>query len=232
MLGGLVGQADGGMLTAPGMLHPWRDVLEGLRIVVHHVQLRTITVVTATINLAVAAALVVLVLDAVRPGPLGLSRPAYGVLLACFALSGIVGATISDRVTRWVGRGRLLGIAVLALAAGMALPGLLANAVVVGAGLALAGVGGALYNVTTVSFRQRIIPSTQLGRATAAYRLAALGAQPLGAALGGMAAAHVGLRGTFIGAGILIVLTTVGLPLVSETRLANAERTATAACPQ
>lgn len=214
----------------PGMINSSRDVFEGIRIVVHHVQLRTITFVTATINLAVAAVLVVLVLYAVRPGPLGLSRPEYGVLLTCFALGGIVGATISERVTRWVGRGRLLVIAVLALAAGMALPGLLANGVVVGAGLAMAGVGGALYNVTTVSFRQRIIPSRQLGRATAAYRLAALGAQPIGAALGGIAATNFGLRETFIGSGILIVLTTIGLPLVSETRLANAERAVTG-CP-
>ena len=46
------------------------------------------------------------------------------------------------------------------------------------------GVTIMLWNITTVSFRQRVTPDHLLGRVNSAYRLVAWGTRPLGAALG------------------------------------------------
>lgn len=47
--------------------------------------------------------------------------------------------------------------------------------------------------MTSVSFRQGVVPAAVLGRATAGYRLVAQWAIPLGALLGGVAAKALGL---------------------------------------
>ncbi|MDA8282235.1 MAG: MFS transporter [Actinomycetota bacterium] len=199
------------------------DVAEGLKLVAGHRQLRAFTVMTAVANVASEGTVVVLVLYAVAPGPLGLSRVGYGLLLSCFAVGGIVGAGATKRLVRRVGRGKLLAGSVLALAVGLAGPGMLVDPYIAGAALAVAGFGAGCYNVTSVSFRQRVVPAAILGRATAAYRLVALGAVPVGAVLGGVAAKLLGLQGSFLAAGMLTLACLVGMGAVTEGALRSAE---------
>ena len=199
------------------------DVVEGLSLVARHRQLRAFTAMTAVANVASEAAVVVLVLYSVVPGPLGLSRVGYGLLLACFAVGGISGAAATRRLARRVGRGRLLAGSVIALALGLAGPGMLVDPYTAGAALAVAGFGAGCYNVTSVSFRQRVVPAAILGRATAAYRLVALGAVPVGAVLGGVAAKLLGLQGSFLAAGMLTLACLVGMGAVTEGALRSAE---------
>jgi hypothetical protein len=52
--------------------------------------------------------------------------------------------------------------------------------------IAVAGIAVVMWNVVTVSLRQRIVPDHLLGRVNASYRLLAWGSQPLGALLGGL----------------------------------------------
>ena len=203
--------------------HLRADVVEGIVLVARHRQLRAFTAMTAVANVASEAVVVVLVLYAVAPGPLNLSRAVYGLLISCFAAGGIVGASGTKRLARWVGRGRLIVTSVLALAVGFAGPGVLVNPFTTGAALFLAGLGAGCYNVTSVSFRQRVVPAEILGRATAAYRLAALGAVPLGAVLAGLGAKALGLRSTFLAAGALTLVCLAGLPAVTDAALRSAE---------
>lgn len=199
------------------------DLIEGVKFVARHRQLRAFTAVTAMANIAANAAVVVLVLYAVAPGPLGLSKAGYGLLLSCGGLGAIAGAAAAKRLTRQFGRGALLAGSVLAIAVGLAGPGLLANPYTTGAAFAVAGFGVGGYNVISVSFRQRVVPSQMLGRATAAYRLAGLGAVPLGAVLGGLSASTLGLRGSFLAVGVLVLVSLAGLPAVTEDALRSAE---------
>jgi MFS family permease len=67
----------------------------------------------------------------------------------------------------------------------------------VGAAGIIAGTG-VIWNVITVSLRQRIAPDHLLGRVNAGYRLLAWGTMPIGAALGGLLADGIGLRATFL----------------------------------
>lgn len=80
-----------------------------------------------------------------------------------------------------------------------------------------------MWNVITVSLRQRITPDHLLGRVNAGYRLFAWGTMPIGALLGGVVAEVFGLRAVFI----LAAVTTLGLvllrPLISEQAIREAE---------
>lgn len=202
---------------------PWQDTLEGIAMVVRQVQLRSLMIMTGVANVASEVVVVVLVLYAVAPGPLGLSKAGYGLLLSCFAIGGIVGASSTGWLARWLGRTGLLAAAVAGMAVGFAAPAFLANPFSAGIGLALAGAGGGAYNVTTVTFRQRVLPAGALGRGTAAYRLVALGAVPLGAVLAGISATLLGPRGSLLAAGTITLLAAAGLPFVTERKLCAAE---------
>ena len=65
----------------------------------------------------------------------------------------------------------------------------------IGARFFLGGVTVSIWNVITVSLRQRITPTRLLGRLNSAYRLLGWGTMPLGAAAGGAIAQVFGVRG-------------------------------------
>ncbi len=71
--------------------------------------------------------------------------------------------------------------------------------------LALNSAGVVLWNVCTVSLRQRLAPPHMLGRVTSGYRLAAWGAMPIGASAGGALAQHTGLDAPWALAGLLLL---------------------------
>ena len=56
---------------------------------------------------------------------------------------------------------------------------------VAGLALAIGGFGAMIWNVATVSFRQRVIPDAILGRVNSIYRFFGWGSMPLGALAGG-----------------------------------------------
>jgi MFS family permease len=121
---------------------------------------------------------------------------------------------------------------VLALAIGgggvaLAAPGLVPEVAVAAVAGALIGVTGVMWNVVTVSLRQRIIPDALLGRVNSGYRLLGWGTIPIGAALGGVLAEWVGLRAVFVVSGSLqLVLLVPLLLVVSDQALAAAEHDA------
>jgi predicted MFS family arabinose efflux permease len=80
-----------------------------------------------------------------------------------------------------------------------------------------------LWNVVTVSLRQRITPDRLLGRMNAAYRLVGWGTMPVGAALGGFLAEVLGLRPTFVVAAGLTIAVLAGFRFVTEEAIAEAE---------
>ncbi|MFG3696604.1 hypothetical protein ACGF5C_01580 [Micromonospora sp. NPDC047620] len=63
-----------------------------------------------------------------------------------------------------------------------------------GVGLAAFSANAVLYNVATVTYRQRITPPALLGRVNAAFLWVCLGVIPLGALAGGTLASQLGLR--------------------------------------
>ena len=72
--------------------------------------------------------------------------------------------------------------------------------------------------------RQRITPDRLLGRLNSAHRLVAWGTKPLGAALGGVLAAGIGLRPVFAVTAVLPLLAVAGLARLSDHRLNSTDR--------
>ena len=199
------------------------EVVEGLRFVFRHPVLRPLAVMLGVQNMAFAAMYSVLVLYAVAPGPMGLSEGGFGVLLAALGVGSLIGTWLAVPAERRLGRVRTLVVAVVLSGTSLLVPALTANAVLVGASEVVSGVAIVLWNVVTVSLRQRITPDRLLGRMNASYRLVGWGTMPLGAALGGVLAEALGLRGAFLVAALITFAVLFGFRYITEDAIAQAE---------
>ena len=199
------------------------EVAEGARFVWRHPVLRPLAIMLGVENMAFAAVFSVFVLFAVEPGPMGLSKAGYGVLLAALGVGSLVGTWLAVPTERRLGRVRTLVLSVVLNAAALAVFVLTTSPVLVGTSLVVSGVGIVLWNVVTVSLRQRITPDRLLGRMNACYRLVGWGTMPIGALLGGALASWLGLRPTFLVAAAITLATLVGFRWVTAEAVARAE---------
>jgi MFS family permease len=203
------------------------DIAEGLRFLVRNPVLRTLAIMVGVSNFAGNAVWAVLVLYAVGPGSaMGLTEPGFGLLLSAIAAGSLVGSFVAEPLERRLGRARTLGVSILLAAGYLAAPAVTAQPYVIGVAFFGGGLMIAVWNVITVSLRQRITPDRLLGRMNSAYRLLAWGTIPLGAAAGGLLAELIGLRAMFAVMASLGLLLVAGLRVVTEERLAAAEREA------
>lgn len=234
---GLWAVAIGALLLVPGPYRVERverttlraDVAEGLRFLWRHRLLRTLAAMVGTFNFASNAAWAILVLYAVGPqSAVGLSEPAFGALLATSAAGMLVGSLVAERIERWLGRGRSLLVATLGCSLLVAGPALTSNAVLIGTAFFVSGTCNALWNVITVSLRQRVTPDRLLGRLNSGYRLVAWGSRPLGALAGGVLAQTLGLRAVFVVMTVLTLSLVLVVVRVTDERMDAAERAAEA----
>jgi MFS family permease len=189
------------------------QIAEGLRWLAGHRLLRVVAVLLGVYNFANQMGQAVLVLLATQT--LHVGTQGYGFLLAADAVGAVLGGLVNPLLTR-----RLGTLASLIIGGGIN------AAVFVGIGLApgpavaavmLAGQGFAvaMWNVVTVSLRQRIVPSALLGRVNSVYRMLGWGLMPIGALAGGFVAHAAGLRAPYVVAGILCGLSLLAaLPLL------------------
>jgi MFS family permease len=172
---------------------------EGLAFVLGNRLLRAITACTATANLFSNVAMTVFVVLLASKDGLNLSAGTIGLLFSATAVGGLLGAMVARRFAGWVGQGPALWISIAVTAPAM-LPmpfvqrGWLlwlvaASSVFIGAAIVV-------YNITQVSFRQLLCPERLLGRMNATIRFAVWGTIPIGALLGGILGATIGLRPT------------------------------------
>jgi MFS family permease len=110
------------LLLVPGRFRAERDqrttmradVAEGLRFLWRHRLLRTLAAMVGVSNFATNATFAILVLYAVGPASaMGLSEPAYGLLLTTPAAGSLLGFVVAERVERRLGRARSLLLSVL-----------------------------------------------------------------------------------------------------------------------
>ncbi|GBD29554.1 Enterobactin exporter EntS [bacterium HR32] len=173
----------------------WTELRRGLEFVLRNPYLRAIAPCTGSFNLVASAAEALLVLFATRE--LGLSPAALGAAFSVANVGALAGALAASRVAGAVGLGR-------AIVGGSALSGLwlvpLALATpstafpMVALAGALAGLGGAVYNINQVSLRQSITPLPLQGRVNGTMRFLVWGTMPAGGLLGGLLGQAVGIR--------------------------------------
>ncbi len=116
---------------------------------------------------------------------LGLSASHYGVVLSIAALGAITGSLSAPWISRHLGTQPCLYLSIAGWAIGYVIIGFSQNSMTMA--LALFGVMACamLWNVITVSWRQRRIPTALLGRVNSIYRFFGWGSMPLGAMAGG-----------------------------------------------
>ncbi len=180
----------------PGMR---REMTEGLRYVLGHAYLRNIAACTATANLFGNVATSVLLVLAVRE--LGMSAAVIGIAFSIGATGALLGALVSNRVSRRLGVGPTIivfagiaGPALLPLAlapAGTSTPVL---AALTALSVFVAGFAAVVYNVAQVSLRQAITPARLQGRMNATMRWFVWGTIPIGGVLGGVLGTVLGVR--------------------------------------
>ena len=161
---------------------------------------------------------------------LGLSAAAHGILLTAGAAGGVIGGLLWPKITKQLGAQRGLFLALVLFPIAPLILALTSNAFVAGFAIGLEMLVAVLWNVITVSYRQRLIPDDLLGRVNSIYRFFGWGTMPFGALAGGAlvaaAQADIGrldaLRLPFFGTAIgfgLILLYALARLRVKETRL-------------
>jgi MFS family permease len=224
--------AVGGLLLVPGVFRIEReqkttlrfDIGEGLRFLWHQKILRTLAVMTGVFNFASSAAFAVLVLFAVGPASeMKLSEVGFGLLLTTSALGAFVGAFIAERAEAKLGRSKSLALTVLGSALLVGAPAVTNNPYILGALFFVGGMLIMLWNIITVSLRQRIAPARLLGRVNSAYRLLAWGTMPLGAAAGGLLAQGLGLQAMFGIMGALTLALLGMMPILTDKAINAAD---------
>ena len=189
------------------------QITEGLRWLAGHRLLRVVAVLLGIYNFANQMGQAVLVLLATQT--LHVSTRGYGLLLAAGAVGSVVGGLVNPVLTRKLGLLPSLVLPAVFDAAAFVGIGLAPDPFAAAALMAVQGFSVTMWNVVTVSLRQRIVPGYLLGRVNSVYRMLGWGLMPLGALAGGFVAHAAGLRAPYIAAGLLCFLAALAaLPLL------------------
>jgi predicted MFS family arabinose efflux permease len=184
-----------------------QEFTEGLRWLRRHSAIRDITIAVAVIVAMDAAWFAVLVLYVIQ---ILRQRPdVYGLLVAIGAVGGIAVGALGTPIIRRLGPWRSLLIAGLGMAASQAVLGLTANVIIAAAMLAVSSAACVLFDLTTVTMRQRQVPDHLLGRITSLYRTAQQGSEALGALGGGLVASVAGIQATMLIGAIPVAATVI-----------------------
>lgn len=160
--------------------HEAREGIDWLR---QHQTILRLAVMLGFMNLLSMMTLAVLPLFA--QDLLGLSAAQHGVLLTAGAAGGVAGGLLCPAIAARTGERAALLIALPGLAAAMALIAVAPSIWWVATGLFFEMFAALLWNVVTVSYRQRHIPDQLLGRVNSLYRFFGWGMSPFGALIGG-----------------------------------------------
>jgi MFS family permease len=189
------------------------QIAEGLRWLAGHRLLRVVAVLLGIYNFANQMGQAVLVLLATQV--LHVSTRGYGLLLAASAVGSVVGGLVNPVLTRRLGLLPSLVLPAVVDAAAFVGLGLAPGPGVAAALLAVQGFSVTMWNVVTVSLRQRVVPGHLLGRVNSVYRMLGWGLMPAGALAGGFVAHAAGLRAPYVVAGLLCLLSVLAaLPLL------------------
>jgi predicted MFS family arabinose efflux permease len=194
----------------------WREIDEGLRLVIGNPSLRAIAGCFSTLSLFNSALEAVWLLYLTRnlkivPGLLGL-------ISACGGAGFLIGALLPNKVARRFGLGPSIigGVLLLALSdllTPLAGGSLLAIAAMLTASQFFFGIGLTVFDVGQTSLRQIATPDHLQGRVSATMRVIGLGIAPLGGLLGGALGETIGPQATLLAAALGEILSVTWLLL-------------------
>lgn len=211
----------------------WADMKEGVRWLWGHSLFRPMAIALGVANATNMMAHATLVLFAQEVLDLDATR--FGLLTTGFAVGGIIGSLVADRISKRLGHGAALLTAMVVFAIAEAGFGLVTSFWVFWALGVVMSVAVMLWNVITVTLRQTLIPDHLLGRVNSVYRFFGWGMMPLGSLLGGVVVVVAqpllgrewALRSPFLMAGLInMALFFYALPRLNSARIAEAKQRA------
>lgn len=224
----------------------WRaEMGEGFGWLWRHQLLRTLAILLGVMNMLSAIAFVVMVLFVQEV--LGLYEGwQFGMVTTGVAVGAVLGSMVVERITARLTSGTSLFVAIAGMGLSNIAVGLSSWGLAVWAALLAGGLFVVMWNVITVSLRQRIIPDHLLGRVNSVYRFFGWGTISIGTLLGGVLVSvsepalgrEWALRLPFLLAGVVgIALLAVALPRINTANIeaaqaaADADQAAAAAGP-
>ncbi|RDG39161.1 MFS transporter [Streptomyces corynorhini] len=190
------------------------EIAEGLRFLARDRTLRGLCLATTLCNVGMSALIATLVLHVT--GWLGAGNGGYALTLTAFGVGSVAGGLLAKRLARLTGRVRAMFLAGTVQIGSLVVLGSVRE---LGAAVGCLGVFGAMnmvWNVQQATLTQERAPRDMLGRISSAFRTLALAGAPLGALLGGAAAAGWGLNAPALLTAGLFVLAIASLgPLIN-----------------
>lgn len=207
------------------------EALEGLRYVRRDGVLRGIAIAAGIFNLWSSALFALYVLYISRE--LGMTSSAVGAVFTSLGVGLFIGAILMGRIARrWTVSRILIVSTIVADVAFLFLlfagDGSARSLAILLATNILAGVGIQVYNITTMSLRQRIVEARFQGRVSATLRLVGAGLAPVGIMAGGVLASNLGIR---TAVAIAAVGMSTGFLAVAFSSLAHVKTTIDAVPP-
>ena len=194
--------------ATPGSRPLHQDIAEGFRWVRHHPAVRTLVLTIFTFNITWGAAWSVLVLYATRR--LGLGEVGFGLVTAATAAGGLLGTAAYGSITRRLSLADIMRIGLILETfthLALALTTVPAVAMVI---FFLFGAHAFVWGTTSITVRQRAVPSALQGRVGSVNMVGVFGGLVVGSALGGLLARTWGVTApfwfAFVGSAIFVVL--------------------------
>ncbi|WP_054159603.1 MFS transporter [Rhizobium sp. AAP43] len=117
---------------------------------------------------------------------MGLNAAQYGLLLTSLAAGGLVGGVFGEAIIARLGASVALRLGIVTCGLFALVTLLCPYAILVWIILFVASVAAMVWNIITLSLRQRVVPPHLLGRVSSVYRFFGLGTLPLGVLISGL----------------------------------------------
>lgn len=184
------------------------EMVEGIRWLIAHPAMRTLSLTVFLFNLTYGAAWGVLVLYAGER--LGMDEVGFGLITSAIAIGGIVGTFSYSRLERRFSLGDLMRIGLL-IETGTHLALAITTSAAVALGVfVLFGIHAFVWGTTATVIRQRAVPDELLGRVGGVTRMAVMGGLVIGTPVGGVIASGYGITAPFwfgfVGSALLVVV--------------------------
>lgn len=204
------------------------DLGEGIRWLLAHPPMRTLTLTILTFNVTYGAAWSVLVLYATQR--LGMNEVGFGLITTAIAVGGVVGTAMYGRLERRFRLGDIMRVGLVIETVTHLVLALTTSPVVALGMLVVFGAHAFVWGTTSTVVRQRSVPDEVLGRVSGVYRVAIQGGIVIGTPIGGLLAAAFGITGpfwfAFVGSALLVAVLWRQFPLIAHDAEAGPARSA------
>ena len=184
------------------------EIAEGLVWLWRHPPIRTLAETIVAFNITFGAAMAVYVLYAKER--LGVGDLGFGLLLSATAVGGVVGAACYGTLARWFSLATLMRAGLIVETCTHLALALTRSPIVAALVMFVFGVHASVWGSTSLTVRQRAVPSRLLGRVNSVYLLGSVGAIAIGTLLGGALAQRWGVTAplwfAFVGSAVITVV--------------------------